>query len=65
MIDEIIYDELCCTLTREQIIDNSNGKTPFSYVIDFIKDMYNVSEMEGWDTAIEICNYFGLSPRFK
>lgn len=62
MVDEIIYDELCCTLTREQIIDNSqtNGETPFGYVLDYIKDMYNVSKMEGWDTAIEICNYFGL-----
>lgn len=62
MVDEIIYDELCCTLRRERIIDNSqkNGETPFGYVIDYIKDMYNVSKMEGWDTAKKVCEYFGL-----
>lgn len=62
MVDEIIYDELCCSLTRERIIDNSqkNGETPFGYVIDYIKDMYNVSKTEGWDTAKKVCEYFGL-----
>lgn len=63
MVDEIIYDELCCTLmTREQIIYNSqkNGETPFGYVLDYIKDMYNVSKTEGWDTAKKVCEYFGL-----
>ena len=62
MVDEIIYDELCCTLRRERIIEKSqkNGETPFGYVIDYIKDMYNVSKTEGWDTAKKVCEYFGL-----
>jgi len=62
MVDEIIYDELCCTLTREQIIDDSqkNEETPFGYIIDYIKDMYNVSIVEIWDTAKKVCEYFGF-----
>lgn len=62
MVDEIIYDELCCILTRERIIDKSqkNEEKPFGFVIDYIKDMYGVSKSEGWDTAKKVCEYFGL-----
>lgn len=62
MIDEIIYDKVCCVLTRENILFNAkrNNENPFGYVIDYIKDMYGICKSEAWDTAKAICKHFNL-----
>lgn len=62
MVDEIIYDEVCCVLTRERILRNAkrNGELPFGFVIDYIKDIYGICKSEGWETAKAVCKYFNL-----
>lgn len=60
MVNLEIYKELKKDLTAEKILTNSerNGELPFGYVIDYIKDVYNLPKTEGWDTAKAICRYF-------
>ena len=60
MIIQEIFEELTQKLSAESILKNArrNQENPFGYVIDYIKDMYNLSKTEGWDTAKEICRYF-------
>lgn len=59
-INKDVFNELTQKLSAESILKNArrNQENPFGYVIDYIKDMYNLSKTEGWDTAAEICRYF-------
>lgn len=62
MVHQEIYNHCIKNLSKERISYNANknGELPFGYVIDYIKDVFNMSKIEGWDTAKEVCKYFGL-----
>lgn len=50
-------------LNKEHIIAEAkkNGERPFGYVIDFIKDEFNISKTQAWYTAEKVIIYFGLT----
>lgn len=62
MVHQEIYNHCIKELSGYNIsfCARKNEETPFGYVIDYIKDMFNMSKTEGWDTAKEVCKYFGL-----
>ena len=62
MVYKEIYEKCIGKLTKYHILCQSkrNNEKPFGYVIDYIKDVYEISKTEGWDTAKKICEYFGL-----
>ena len=62
MINNKIYKEMTTKLHAWIIRScaDKNGETPFGYIIDYIKDEYNLSKIEGWDTAKAVCEYFGF-----
>lgn len=63
MIINEIYSECIKELNANNILfcSRKNEEKPFGYVIDYIKDMYNISKTESWDTAKAICQYFNLA----
>ena len=63
MVIDKIYSECIKELSPINILycARKNEERPFGYVIDYIKDMYNISKTEAWDTAKAICEYFNLA----
>jgi len=61
-IRQDIVQEVTSRFTKAQILDNArrNEEYPFGFVIDYIKDMYSLPKTEGWDTAMAICEQYGL-----
>lgn len=57
-----VYNEVVQTLSKQTIVDNArrNNENPFGYVIDYLKDMYMIPKMQGWDIAKRICVHFGV-----
>lgn len=66
MIIKEIYDELINDLKPHRITENArrNKENPFGYVIDYIKDMYNISKTDGWDTAEAVLEHFNIPKIF-
>lgn len=60
MVHRKIYNECIKNLNAMYISIQAkkNGEYPFGYVIDYLKDVYGLSKIEGWETAKEICKYF-------
>ena len=63
MVHKEIYEELTHKLCGKNILFNAqrDEETPFGYVLGYIRDMYGLPKTEGWDTAEEVCKYFGFN----
>ena len=62
MVNQEIYNYCIKNLNANNIkfCSERDGEYPFGYVIVYIKDMFNISKTEGWDTAKKVCEYFGF-----
>ena len=49
-------------LSKEDILRGakSNDEKPFGYIIDYLKDVYHLPKMIGYDIADKILEYFGI-----
>ena len=54
--------EQCKNISREVIIRESerNGEKPFGYIIDWIKDDYNLHKIDAYPYAEMVMKYFGF-----
>ena len=59
--DAIFYDAICA-LSKPIIIRmaTKNNETYFGYVMDYLKDNYNISKIRGYNISVRILNYFDL-----
>lgn len=50
------------SLSKEDILRKAkrNNEKPFGYVIDYLKDVYNLPKMVGYDIAEKILEYFEI-----
>lgn len=57
-----LFQVLIGRLNRYDILEGArqNQERPFGFVIDYIKDMYGVSKVDGWDTAMQLLAYYGI-----
>ena len=55
---QVIIKKLC----RIYILDKAkeNKEKPFGFVIDYIKDMYGIPKIKGWNTAEQVLRYFNI-----
>lgn len=60
-LNAILFD-VVNKLTKEDIITKSkfNKEEPFGYVIDYLKDNYNVPKTNGCDIAKKVIKYFKI-----
>ena len=58
-----LFQVLIGRLNRYDILESSrqNQERPFGFVIDYIKDVYGVSKVDGWDTAMQLLAYYGIN----
>ena len=58
---EILFDAVK-KLDRQTILDNAyrNDEKPFGFVIDLLKDEYNLPKTEGWNIALAILAFFEI-----
>ena len=61
----ILFNTITC-LSKENILRNAkrNEEKPFGYVIDYLKDVYNLPKMIGWDIAEKILKYFEIENEY-
>lgn len=59
--DAIFYDAVCA-LSKPIIISmaTKNNETYFGYVMDYLKDNYNITKIKGYNVSVRILNYFDL-----
>lgn len=57
----ILFNAITC-LSKEDILRRAarNEEKPFGYVIDYLKDVYSLPKMIGWDIAEKILEHFGI-----
>ena len=57
----ILFNAITC-LSKEDILRRAkrNEEKPFGYVIDYLKDVYHLPKMIGYDIADKILEYFGI-----
>ena len=55
---QVIIKKLC----RIYILDKAkeNKEKPFGFAIDYIKDMYGIPKIKGWNTAEQVLRYFNI-----
>lgn len=60
-VNAILFDTICL-LTKEDIITKTklNNEEPFGYIIDYLKDNYNVPKTNGCDIAKKIIKHYKL-----
>ena len=60
-VNAILFDTIN-SLTKEDIITKSklNNEEPFGYIIDYLKDNYNLPKINGCDIAIKIIKHYKL-----
>lgn len=60
-VNAILFDAIN-SLTKEGIISKSkiNDETPFGYVIDYLKDEYNLPKAQGFKIAEKIIKHYKL-----
>ena len=60
-VNAILFDTIC-SLTKEDIITKSklNNEEPFGYIIDYLKDNYNLPKTNGCDIAKKIIKHYKL-----
>ena len=63
MVHKNIVYEFTSAFSKEKVqeLADRNGEYPFGFIIDYIKDMYQLSKPEGWDTAMAICEYYAFN----
>ena len=57
----ILFNAITC-LSKEDILRRArrNEEKPFGYVIDYLKDVYFLPKMIGWDIAEKILEHFEI-----
>jgi hypothetical protein len=62
VVNGVIYREMVATMSEESIRAAAarEGDKPFGYVLEYIRDNYGLSKIEGWDTAEAICKHFNI-----
>lgn len=57
----ILFNAITC-LSKEDILRRAkrNGEKPFGYVIDYLKDVYFLPKLIGYDIADKILEYFEI-----
>jgi len=62
VVNSVIYREMVTAMSEESIRAAAvrEGDKPFGYVLEYIRDNYGLSKIEGWDTAEAICKHFNI-----
>lgn len=57
-----VYESAIKFLSRERILTSAReeGDLPFGWVLEFLRDEYNLPKPDGWTTARAICDHFNL-----
>lgn len=63
MVHENIVKEYTSRNTKWNLLERArlDCENPFGVVLIHIRDCYGLTKTEGWDTAMAICEYYGLT----
>ena len=61
-MEDIIFNEIITRMSKEDILRKAerDNEKPFGYIIEYIRDEYNIPKPDGWHIAERICKFYGI-----